>query len=230
MGNNGATHGKVVTRRRALAVTASLAAAGLMGWRIAWVNANENLESPLVVHQMGEWVELNGAFLEEASAENTRGYSLRVADAELLSRNEFVARYSGGTLGPVEGFDVPCMCCVTLDVRNEGAQGGLDLLSMVLIPRRGNEQLVYDDRLYLAGEEKLRSLGGSTAVFMGYIRTRENTEYTTHIPYMVRGIYQSSEESNLVARAGHLEELTDTSYRLYLSNRPIRHVVEVEVR
>jgi hypothetical protein len=205
---------KSLTRRQAMAGLAgalSLAVAG----RIRWLNANdEGLE--VIEHPMGEWVDLDGAF-SDVSSENTKGYYLRVSDAQIMSYNQYVETYATDGSTVREGFDVPSLAVLTVDIKNDGHEGdgGLNLFEMYLVPVRMNEYLIEDADLFLLGETKLRESGSN-----GWkVGIKEGTEYQVHLPFI----------HNTSTPECYERQMNDTEFLYYVSNLPVRHAIRASV-
>ena len=202
-----------LTRRQMIAGSlAALLTVGV-GVRIWCLNANhEGLE--VVEHEMGEWVELDGAFCD-MSRENTKGYSMRVSDAQIMSYNEYVEAYANDDSQPEDGLDTPCLAVLTIDIRNEEhvGEGGLNLFEMFLIPARGNFYYIEDAELFLKSEAKLREAGTNG----WHVSIKEGTEYQIHLPYILNDF-----------RNRYTTEMTDREFSYYISNLPVRHSIRVE--
>lgn len=85
-----------ISRRRftALGIGASLAAAAGIVARVGYVNATAVPVPQVIRYPMGEWVELDGAFISTSSLEQTEGYALRVTDAQVISPRSYIERYT----------------------------------------------------------------------------------------------------------------------------------------
>lgn len=172
---------------------------------------------------MGTWVELDGAF-NQSRGEDTAGYGVCVAGAEVLSYNEYVERYATDGSVPLEGLDARSLVCLDVDIRNEGdSSGGLALATMYLVPERRNEFFVSDAELLLMAETKLRESGSSG---MG-VSVRSGTEYATHLVYRRQG--GEVDHGGIPMSASYFETIDDRGFELILSNLPVRHVVHIEV-
>ena len=76
--------------KKRLAVLAVFSVALLaVGVRIWWVNVSLP-RIPEETYETGEWVRLEGAFHDNASSEDTSGYSIKVVSAEVMSRSEYL--------------------------------------------------------------------------------------------------------------------------------------------
>lgn len=194
-------------KRLAVLVVFSVALLAV-GVRIWWVNVSLPW-IPEETYETGEWVRLGGAFHDNASSEDTSGYSIKVVSAEVMSRSEYLEKCAGIAMGDQDG--ARCVVDVTLIIRNEGTkQGGLNVFQMVLTPARGNEYLICDvmneDALWPQVES-----GADTTVSI-----RPGTEYEVHIPYVFNGGEEVYER-----------EVNDRDFKLLLSRMPVRKMVKV---
>ena len=172
---------------------------------------------------MGAWVELNGAFSSDVY-QDTDGYSVCVKEAELLSYNEYVERYStDAEVGQIEGLDEKALVCVTLGIRNEDSSGGLSLFTMYLVPDRKNEYFVADTNLLLASETKLRESGSDG---MG-VSIRSGTEYEIHLAYVCQAGEVDYGDGKV--RECYLRPMRDTEFELIATTLPVRHLIRVTV-
>lgn len=202
-----------MARRRVLAacLVAVAAVAVAVAARIWWVAENVP-QIPLEHYGQGEWVELDGAFQNNAD-EGTDGYSVMVESAQLMTYDEYLEAYGEGPGEPGAKGDARCVVDVALRIRNDGADlGGLNVFQMVLVPARGNEYLICDvmnaDALWPQVQE------GASAI----VSIRPGTEYVAHIPYVFNGGSEVYER-----------EVTDTEFSLLVSRMPARKMVGVSV-
>lgn len=215
--------GALVGRRRFVAAGAAALLLAGVGARVWWVNDRAPDKPEVVCHSMGTWVELDGAF-NQSRGEDTAGYGVCVAGAEVLSYNEYVERYATDGSVPLEGLDARSLVCLDVDIRNEGdSSGGLALATMYLVPERRNEFFVSDAELLLMAETKLRESGSSG---MG-VSVRSGTEYATHLVYRRQG--GEVDHGGIPMSASYFETIDDRGFELILSNLPVRHVVHIEV-
>ena len=77
-------------KRLAVLVVFSVALLAV-GVRIWWVNVSLP-RIPEETYETGEWVRLGGAFHDNASSEDTSGYSIKVVSAEVMSRSEYLEK------------------------------------------------------------------------------------------------------------------------------------------
>lgn len=210
-----------LTRRQLIGGACALAVAGVAG-RTWFLNATAQAKPATVPHEMGEWAELEGAFIMDRASEQTSGYAVRVSEAEHLSYNEYVERYATDGSEAQEGLDAKSLVCLTLDIRNENSNGGLGLATMYLIPARKNEFFVPDTELLLASETKLRESGGGLVTG---VSIQPGTEYEIHLAYCRQG--GTVEHEGGKVHEAYFETIADTAFELVLSNLPVRHVVRV---
>ena len=178
---------------------------------------------------MGEWVELDGAFVDSAANDRTKGYFVRISRAELLSYNEYVRLYSKeGDLETavypvVEGLDAKTLVTLTFDIRNDDSDGGLNINEMYLVPARKNEFFRADIDLLTASEEKLEV--GVVTIYG--VSIRQGTEHTIHLAYGHQG--GNATVGGRVVKERWVNPIVDTRFELILSYMPVRHVVDIEL-
>lgn len=214
--------GSGLTRRRFVAAGFSMAVVAGLAGRVALVNSSACPMPAIVSHKMGSWVELDGAFLQSRSSEDTQGYAVCVCAADVMSRNAYVVRYASDGSETLEGMDVQSLVCLTLGIRNGGfSHGGIALPAMYLITAGRNEFLVPDTDLLLAAEPGLRE---NAAGGMG-MSVRAGTEYEIHLAYRHQGgeVEVGGERSN----EAYLSPVGETRFSLRVSNLPVRHEIEV---
>lgn len=247
-GGSAFAHGMPVSRRRAikgLAAARLLAGVGGLAARIHHVAVTSPRPPETVVHPMGEWFALDGAFLEEAT-ERTQGYSMCVGGARLCSYNEFVSSYVNDGSGPLhlneqetaellgiraqdvgDGLDTPALICLDIDVAQEGSDGQeerdahLLLEAMHLIPRRGNEYLRSDTALFNRTIKNYHDSDNPRT----YVQLKDNTEFSIHVPYRHWGAIVMTDEHQL--NKAFVKPVKDSEFLLVASNTPVRHVIDV---
>lgn len=201
------------SRRRFVAGCLGAIGVAALAGRIWWVNANA-FEYPETHHTMGEWIDLDGAFLSYAN-EATTGYSVSVQDARVMSRREYIERYA---LAPsqverTEHDDIESVLCLSLGMKNKGSTaGGFLLTEAKLVPEGAIRAMRYQTDLWATSN---KTIDEST----GYISLLEDTEFTTHIPYL---LYASNEED-------YLNEVTCCRLSFTVSNAPVRNIIDIEL-
>lgn len=208
-----------LSRRRFLACGCVAVACALAG-RVWWVNEKRYpYPYETIRHGMGEWVELDGAFISD-SGENTQGYGIRLAKAELLSHDEYLERYaldSEGAGSFTSELDAKSIVCLTLELKNDATEeGGFIFLGEARLSGDGLPlKYSYDPSLWAASNPNITTMSYHIGVVPG-------TSTEQHVPYsLVR-----SEEEN-----GRYKEALPTvsSYELVVSNAPVRHVIDIKV-
>ncbi len=200
-----------MARRRVIAACLLVTAVLAVAARIWWVAENVP-QIPIERYGQGEWVELDGAFQNNAD-EGTDDYSVMVEGISVMTYDEYLEAYGEGPQEPGAKGDSRCVVDVALRIRNDGTEpGGLNVFQMVLVPARANEYLICDvmnaDALWPQVQE------GASAI----VSIRPGTEYVAHIPYVFNGgdeVYQ--------------REVTDTEFSLLVSRMPTRKMVVVSV-
>jgi len=203
---------------------AGLALAGGIGARIAHVNATAPQQMKTVEHPMGEWLDLNGAFIHKSYMEHTEPYAVRISEAELMSYNTYVERYALNR-EPIEGLDSLSIVCLTMDIKNKGgSDGGLSVNEMDLIPKRLNERFILDMLLFCSTERALQEVEDIPPYG---ISIEPNTEYTVHLPYVMDA--GTVEYNGQRVDWAWLQTIPDTEFHLIVSNMPERHVITIKL-
>lgn len=243
------------TRRpstRALLTVASCAlAAALIGWRIWAINQNQ-LSIPEEHYTMGEWVDLDGAFLYD-NQENTKGYSLRITGAELMTAPEYIDRYGKSDdagSSPAEAVDTAGNASAnettTAEVqpastaRGLSASGEYDDDESVLVlhydvKNQGSDS-GYIDMVtqWIMSDKKNRfyrcdyDLWQTAEPVMGetpVMKLVKDSEHSTAVPF------SNTQSRSLFANVNEEKRLqvTDESVHLVVSNAPVRKIIDIEL-
>ena len=205
---------RILSRRRLIVGGVGIAAAAAFAARVWWINVNA-FDYPERRYGMGDWVDLDGAFMVYSAWEDTRGYSLCVQDAQVMSRAEYIERYALDPSGVEEtAYDnVPSVLCVTLAMRNQGnPAGGIDLSDMTLVPEGQIRAMRYQAGLWATSNENVSEDMYSFSLF-------EDSEYTAQVPYILYG--ESDEDFQHKIRARR--------FSFTVSNAPVRNVIDIEL-
>jgi len=164
---------------------------------------------------MNEWVELDGAFLN-ARSENTKGYSLRVTNAELLSYNGYIEKYGLDKSKKTEGLDEPSLICLEIELVNVGNEDGIIFIfECKLIPDRKNMYYLPGTVLWAQSESLFPDDGSVRG-----IRVKEDSEYTVHVPYKIN-------INDDIDYTEFKRPVKDRSFELVISNLPVRKVIVI---
>lgn len=250
--------GNSSTRRPSTRVLLTVAvcalAAALIGWRIWAINQN-HLTIPEEHYAMGEWVDLDGAFLYD-NQENTKGYSLRITGAELMTAPEYIDRYGkdddadDASPSSTEAVDaasnVSASGTTTAEVgpastaRGLSASGEYDDDESVLVlhydvKNQGNDA-GYIDMVtqWVMSDKKNRfyrcdyDLWQTAEPVMGempVMKLVKDSEHSTAVPF------SNTQSRSLFANVNEEKRLqvTDESVHLVVSNAPVRKVIDIEL-
>lgn len=237
--------------RALLTVAACALSAALIGWRIWAINQNQ-LSIPEEHYTMGEWVDLDGAFLYDYQ-ENTKGYSLRITGAELMTAPEYIDRFGKdddagssptkavGTAGNISASET-----TTAEVgpastaRGLSASGEYDDDESVLVlhydvKNQGNDagyidmvtQWVMSDKKnrFYRCDYDLWQIAEPVMGEMPVMKLVKDSEYSTAIPF------SNTQSRSLFANANEEKRLqiTDESVHLVVSNAPVRKIIDIEL-
>lgn len=209
----------LLSRRSFLVCGSSVAVCALAG-RVWWVN-NRKYPYPYetVHHATGEWVDLDGAFISDAT-EGTQGYSVRVVNAELLSHDEYIGLYAADSTQVEDimmGLNDKSVVCLTLELRNDAAvEGGFIFLGEARLIGDGLPlKYSYDPVLWAASNPNITDMSYYIGVVPGTVTTQ-------HVPY---SLIHSQEDNGR-----YTEPLpTVSSYEFVVSNAPVRHVIDIDL-
>lgn len=206
-----------LSRRKFLA-GGGLVVAGVLAGRIWWVNEQKYpYPYETVRHAVGEWVDLDGAFISDAT-EQTQGYGIRVTKVELMSYDEYLEAYAAdpGTLeDSLLRLSDKSIVCLTVELRNDAVEeGGFIFLGEARLIGDGLPlRYSYDPSLWAASNPNITA----TSYYIGVL---PGTSTVQHIPYSL----VNSQEDN----GRYLQPLPEVfSYELVVSNAPVRHVIEM---
>ena len=183
---------------KALRIVFAISIMSLLVARIAYVNAT-SLKRITAIHTVGDVVELAGSFTDTAN-ENTKGYSVTVESAELLSYEEFMNR-----------FDRP------LDYLSENSRKSTSTSRLFLFNNSFSQYFAFDsDYFSIANPQIDRKVQG--------IRIRPGTEYVIYYPYILE--YGPELKSYLDILQPHTTE----SFYLQVSMYPVKNLIKVDVQ
>ncbi len=190
----------------------------LVAARIAWVNTRA-LTYPTAHHPMGEWVELDGAFIYERDSESTDDYSLRVDSAELLSYNEYVERYGDdpSKLQPENAaYNTKSILCLNVDLRNQGKDGQFFIGEAKVLPAGAIKALRLDRQLWMESNKNIDEA-------LMYISVYPNTEFTLHIPFITNAVAYTDTQGR------YAQDLDVGDASFVVSTAPVRHIIDLKV-
>lgn len=243
----GNSRARRLSTRALLTVAACALAAALIGWRIWAINQN-HLTIPEEHYSVGEWVDLDGAFLYD-NQENTKGYSLRISGAELMTAPEYIDRFgksddadpssteavdtagNASTSGAEdtavaertfntsgEFDDDKSVLVLHYDVKNQGNDSGY--IDMVT-------QWVLSDKKnrFYRCDYDLWQTAESVMGDMPVMKLVKDSEYSTAVPF------SNTQSRSLFANVNEEKrlEVTDESVHLVVSNAPVRKVIDIEL-
>lgn len=237
--------------RALLTIAVCALSAALIGWRIWAINQNQ-LSIPEEHYTMGEWVDLNGAFLYD-NQENTKGYSLRITGAELMTAPEYIDRFGkdddarhSSTEAVDAASNVSASETTTAEVgpastaRGLSASGEYDDDESVLVlhygvKNQGNDS-GYIDMVtqWVMSDKKNRfyrcdyDLWQTAEPVMGetpVMKLVKDSEHSTAVPF------SNTQSRSLFANVNEEKRLrvTDENVHLVVSNAPVRKIIDIEL-
>lgn len=192
----------------------AVVAALLIAWyaRTVWLSENASVKPFFKYHEMGEKVDLDGS-ISYSPTELTKGYSLKVLDAKLVSYNEFIENYA--TDKETEySFDEKSVVVLEVEFTNvENYDGHIDYFGWELVPiqRRDENAIVQFDLLRAYAPHLDNQFG-----FMVY----PNTTKKAFVPFG----YNRGEESKIYGRP-----ITDRDFELTVTRYPIRNIIKIHL-
>lgn len=208
-----AASGRKLSRRQFIASGLGLVGVAALAGRIWWVNANA-FDYPEVHYSMGEWVDLDGAFVTYKQ-EDTQGYSMCVQDAQIMTRAEYIEKYAidPTQVETTECDDVLSVLCVTLAMKNEqNDSGSLHLYDMNLVPEWAASSMRYQMGLWATSNKNVTDS-------MYSISLVEDSEFVAQVPYILYG--RTDEDFQ--------QEITAKRFKFIVSNAPVRNIIDIEL-
>lgn len=192
------------------------------GIRVWWVNT-QAYAYPYTEehHAMGEWVELDGAFIDSAT-EETDGYAIRVIDAEIMSYREYAERYGieGTEVPDDEALDAQSILCLTIEMRNDNEEegGSIFLGEAKLIPNGLPTTYNYSGSVWAVSNSNM----GAASLYIGVLAGTSTVQY---IPYATGASGDTPADGER-----YTTDLPEASgYTLVVSNAPVRHIIDITV-
>ncbi len=149
--------------------------AALYSFRVWYVNSNA-AQVYEKKYEIGDWVPLEGDYIA-TKGENTDGYSLQLSEVEVLSYEDFMARYNKSTdyLAEKSRHHV---ILLTLNIKNESSDGYLYLSFFTLLNKYFSCYYSFDSTYESICEPKINSGYGQAS-----INIQPNSEYTLKVAY-----------------------------------------------
>lgn len=186
--------------------------------RIAWVNDNA-VHVPEERFEVGEWVDFDGAFVSSGQ-ENTDGYSLRVADAHIMSCRDYLSQYASEEAAKALSNEAGEVVVLEIDVSNSGnSDGYMNYKSWRLSPPSKNTAYYIDYDLWYQAIPALAEGKGRFGV-------TEGTTKTIYVPFWHFDSYEANMQGDFSStmRADVLEG----DYEFIFAHVP-RYVVPFEI-
>lgn len=220
--------------RRTLIGLGIVSISSICATRIGLVNIQAVPQPPVVHYQMGEWIDLNGSFIELADIEQTSGYAVRISNAQAISPQEYIEQYTvePSALNMVNDYDgniaecaVKSLVCLTMDVKNTGSTGQICFAEMFLVAeKRRNEYFLPEVGLFISSEKKYADSGANYA--SAYFGVKPGTQYTIHMPYIHGSLIGNGWTYH---ESPYLNPIADKTFSLILSYLPIRMLVDITI-
>lgn len=203
-------------RIKVIVCAVGIAAVAAFSVRVAQVNSRAEV-IPIERYGKGEWLDPGDGYLIDESYEDMDGFLLRVDQVRVVTPEEYVEEYGSDASALPEGIErgVPSILAVSMTIRNDGnSTGGFEAYLWRVIPEALNKEYSFDEELFSCVEP-------TGPVF----RVGEGKEVARTFPFTcwIDGPYFT--EAGMMRRA----EVTDRSFHLNMTSRPVKHVFEFEL-
>ncbi len=176
--------------------------------RIVYVNITAT--KPLVEYsKMNEWVELDGSFFR-SNDEKTDGYSVKVTDYEIISKEEFLERYKLESTSISEANSFSYFMVVSVTLINEGNEDGKVMIAdWRLVGKNGDFVTSMDPQILMDTDERIHD-------YLSSVTTAPGKEISLNLTFPMTSMKSIKEiEKNSV-------------YRLAVTKYPVRKYIKLE--
>ena len=176
--------------------------------RIAYVNITAP-QLEVENYKMNEWVSLDGSFFR-SNEEKTEGYSVKVTDYEVISREDYLKKYNLKDTSVSEENSFSYFMELTVSVMNENNENGKVMIAdWVLVGKNGDFVTTMDPQLLMDTDNRIND-------YLSSITTASGKEISLKLAYPMTGM-KSEEvvEKNAV-------------YKLAITKYPVRKYIYLE--
>ncbi len=173
--------------------------------RIAYVNITAT--KPLEEHsKMNEWVALDGSFFR-SNDEKTEGYSVKVTDYEIISKEDFLKRYKLENSSISEQNSFNYFMIVSVAFMNENNEDGRVMIAdWRLVGKNGDFVTSMDPQILMDTDERIND-------YLSSVTTAPGKEISLNLTFPMTGMKSKEEiEKNSV-------------YRLAVTKYPVRKYI-----
>ena len=176
--------------------------------RIAYVNITAP-QLEIENYKMNEWVNLDGSFFR-SNEEKTVGYSVKVTDYEVISREDYLKKYNLEDTSVSEENNFSYFMELTVSVMNDNNEDGKVMIAdWVLVGKNGDFVTTMDPQLLMDTDDRIND-------YLSSITTASGKEISLKLAYPMTGM--KSEE---VVKKNAVYKLAVTKY-------PVRKYIYLE--
>ncbi len=176
--------------------------------RIAYVNITA-VKPQTEYYKVNEWVELNGSFFRDSS-ESTDGYSVKVTDFELISKEDYMAKYKleNSSISTQSSFNY--ILELTVSILNDNNEIGKVMIGdWMLVGKNSDFVTVMDPQLLMDTDDRIDD-------YLSSVTTVAGKEISLKLAFPMIGM-KTEEEIN-----------KNAEYKLAVTKYPVRKYIRLE--
>ncbi len=176
--------------------------------RIAYVNITA-VKPQTEYYKVNEWVELNGSFFRDSS-ESTDGYSVKVTDLELISKEDYMAKYKleNSSISTQDSFNY--ILELTVSILNDNNEIGKVMIGdWMLVGKNSDFVTVMDPQLLMDTDDRIDD-------YLSSVTTVAGKEISLKLAFPMIGM-KTKEEIN-----------KNAVYKLAVTKYPVRKYIRLE--
>ncbi len=176
--------------------------------RIAYVNITA-VKPQTEYYKVNEWVELNGSFFRDSS-ESTDGYSVKVTDFELISKEDYMAKYKleNSSISTQSSFNY--ILELTVSILNDNNEIGKVMIGdWMLVGKNSDFVTVMDPQLLMDTDDRIDD-------YLSSVTTVAGKEISLKLAFPMIGM-KTKEEIN-----------KNAVYKLAVTKYPVRKYIRLE--
>ncbi len=176
--------------------------------RIAYVNITA-VKPQTEYYKVNEWVELNGSFFRDSS-ESTDGYSVKVTDFELISKEDYVSKYKLGNSSISTQSSFNYILELTVSILNDNNEIGKVMIGdWMLVGKNSDFVTVMDPQLLMDTDDRIDD-------YLSSVTTVSGKEISLKLAFPMIGM-KTEEEIN-----------KNAEYKLAVTKYPVRKYIRLE--
>lgn len=176
--------------------------------RIAYVNITAP-QLEVENYKMNEWVSLGGSFFR-SNEEKTEGYSVKITNYEVISREDYLKKYNLEDTSVSEENSFSYFMELTVSVMNENNEDGKVMIAdWVLVGKNGDFVTTMDPQLLMDTDDRIND-------YLSSVTTASGKEISLKLAYPMTGMKSEKVvEKNAV-------------YKLAVTKYPVRKYIYLE--